>query len=119
MTVSSAPSSMPFGRTGAALVIVVIGAVIGWAAAWMIDWLPAPVGIFLGILTRDVAPDRNAVAGMSRAPASGSSAAPPSAGSSPPLGAAGGTFYLMGNHTIAERMYWHQPAVMLTRRCTS
>jgi hypothetical protein len=24
-----------------------------------------------------------------------------------------GTFYLMGNHTIAERMYRHQPAVML------
>lgn len=24
-----------------------------------------------------------------------------------------GTFYLMGNHTIAERMYRHHPAVML------
>jgi hypothetical protein len=24
-----------------------------------------------------------------------------------------GTFYLMGNHTIAERMYRHKPAVML------
>jgi hypothetical protein len=38
------------GLSGAALILAVIGAVIGWAAACMIDRLPAPIGIILGII---------------------------------------------------------------------
>jgi hypothetical protein len=37
------------GLSGAALVIAIIGAAIGWGAAWLIDGLPAPVGIVVGI----------------------------------------------------------------------
>jgi hypothetical protein len=37
------------GLSGAALVIALIGAAIGYAVACAIDWLPAPIGIILGI----------------------------------------------------------------------
>jgi hypothetical protein len=38
------------GLSGPALVAAVIGGLIGWAAAWKIDALPAGLGIGLGII---------------------------------------------------------------------
>ncbi len=38
------------GLSGAALAVAVIGALIGWVASLMIDWLPGPVGILAGIV---------------------------------------------------------------------
>jgi hypothetical protein len=38
------------GLSGAVLFIALIGALIGWAAAAMIDWLPAGIAIPVGIV---------------------------------------------------------------------
>jgi hypothetical protein len=38
------------GLTGAILVIAIVGGLIGFAAAWIIDWLPAGISVPAGII---------------------------------------------------------------------
>ncbi len=43
-------AAMLGGMSGAVLVIAIVGALTGWAAALMIDWLPAGIAIPVGIV---------------------------------------------------------------------